>query len=41
MNVTIIHDGNCHKKINNQAHQLYFALKIRISQCRGEYTRDR
>jgi len=28
--------------INNQAHKLcaWLALKTRISQCRGEYTRD-
>ena len=42
MQVTIMHDGNCDKMINNQAHKLcaQLALKTRISQCRGEYTRD-
>ena len=39
LQVTIIHDGNCDKMINNQAHKLC-ALKTRISQYRGEYTRD-
>ena len=39
LQVTIIHGGNCDKIINNQAHKLC-ALKTRISQCRGEYTRD-
>ena len=36
------HDGNCDKMINNQVHKLCarLALTTRISQCRGEYTRD-
>ena len=42
LQVTIIHDGNCDKMINNQAHNLCASLasKTRVSQCRGEYTRE-
>ena len=42
LQATIIHDGKCDKMINNQVHKLCarLALKTRISQYRGEYTRD-
>ena len=35
LSVTIIHDGNCDKMINNAAQK--FALKTSISQCHSEY----